>query len=145
MTDKLNNRANGFFGRRVTNWCSPPSGPPKNELVNTTKALPSTVDGKARMEGIPNPWFTGPPQEKECSFQQGNIKEFPKKHFIESELDDFEKWLKEAEPWSSEKTHLMTLVAQIACTEKIPLKYRTRASALIRSNVDEPIVATAVK
>lgn len=145
MTDKLNNRANGFFGVRVTNWCSPPSGPPKENLVDTTKALPSTVDGKDRMEGIPNPWFTGPPKVKEeCGCCENTIVDLPKKHFIEEELDTFEKWLKEAEPWSLEKTHLMTIVAEIACTEKLPLKYRTRASALIRSNVDDPIVATAV-
>ena len=84
-----------------------------------------------------------PPADYECC--DDTIVELPKKHFIEEELDTFEKWLKEAEPWSLEKTHLMTIVAEIACTEKLPLKYRTRASALIKSNVDEPIVATVLK
>lgn len=151
MTDKIGKYDNkwwksisgiGMIGRRVSDWCSPPVGPPESFK---NKALPSTVDGKARMEGIPNPWFTGPPKIKEeCGCCESTIVKLPKKHFIEEELDTFEKWLKEAEPWSLEKTHLMTIVAEIACTEKLPLKYRTRASALIRSNVDDPILATAV-
>lgn len=147
MTDKLNNRVKrGFFGRRVTNWCSPPLGPPKDKLDNKEEVLPITVNGKACMEGISTPWFTGPPKiTGEINCCEGTIKKFPKKHFIEDELDTFEIWLKEAEPWSSEKTHLMTLVAEIARTEKIPLKYRTRASGLIRSNVDDPIMSAAVK
>lgn len=111
MTDKSNNR--GFFGRRVTSWCSPPVGPPE--------------------------------VKDSCDCCEDTVTKLPKKHFMELELDTFEKWLKEAEPWSLEKTHLMTIVAEIACTEKLPIKYRTRASALIRSNVDDPIVATAVK
>ena len=114
MKDKIDNSGNGFFGKSVTSWCSPPNGPPKKI-------------------------------ESDCDCCEGKIVELPKKHFIEEELDTFENWLKEAKPWSSEKTHLMTLVAEIACTEKLPLKYRTRASALIRSNVDDPIMATSVK
>ena len=94
-------------------------------------------DGKKRLT-YPQ---TAPPKNKDPE----NVVGLPQKHFMEEELDTFEKWLKEADPWSFEKTHLMTIIAEVACTESIPLKYRTRASALIRSSVDEPIVATVVR
>ena len=61
----------------------------------------------------------------------------------QKELDDFEQDLKQADPWSEYKTHLMTLVAMIACKDDIPLSCRARASAMIRSNVDDPIVSGA--
>lgn len=148
MTDKSNNR--GFFGRRVTSWCSPPVGPPESKKSKAAKlgsvkeagSHGAFSDNKTRWTYPP----TAPPEVKDsCDCCEDTVTKLPKKHFMELELDTFEKWLKEAEPWSLEKTHLMTIVAEIACTEKLPIKYRTRASALIRSNVDDPIVATAVK
>jgi len=97
-------------------------------------------DGKERLT-YPQ---TAPPCVGVCCDDK-KVVNLPERHFIEEELDTFESWLKEADPWSLEKTHLMTIVAEVACTESIPLKHRTRASALIRSNVDDPIVATVVK
>ncbi len=165
MTDKIGKYDNkwwksisgiGLLGRRVSEWCSPPVGPPKIESIKTPKDKAAKLgliqeakshgafgDNKSRWTYQP----TAPPQiEDDCDCcEDDTIVKLPKKHFIESDLNDFETWLKEAEPWSFEKTHLMMMVAEIACTQKIPLKYRTRASALIRNNIDEPIVATAVK
>jgi len=84
-----------------------------------------------------------PPFDRECS--DDKIVNLPERHFIEDELNTLEEWVKKAEPWSVEKTHYMTLIASIACTETLPLEHRTRASALIRSNVDDPIVPTSAK
>jgi len=64
---------------------------------------------------------------------------------FEHDLNDLEKWIHDANPWSPEKTHYMTLVAMIACDQKIPLQTRARASGMIRSNVDDPIVSKVSK
>ena len=96
-------------------------------------------DGKAKIT-YPQ---TAPPSDCDCCGD--TIVNLPERHFIEEELNTLEEWVKKAEPWSVEKTHYMTLIAGIACNETLPLEHRTRASALIRSNVDEPIVATVVK
>ena len=63
---------------------------------------------------------------------------------FEKDLSDLERWIHAAEPWSSEKTHYMTLVALIACDQKIPLQSRARASGMIRANIDDPIVSKAL-
>ena len=159
MTDKIGKYDNqwwksisgiGMIGRRVSDWCSPPVGPPENKKAKMTEVKSvkesgshgAFSDNKTRWTYPP----TAPPQVKdELDFKQGNIKEFPKKNFIEEELNTLEQWVKEADAWSEEYVYLMGLIAHIACLEKLPLKYRTRASAFIRSNVHEPIVATAVK
>tara|TARA_Y100000022_G_C12976284_1_gene251437 strand:+ start:203 stop:538 length:336 start_codon:yes stop_codon:yes gene_type:complete len=60
---------------------------------------------------------------------------------FEADLNDLEKWIHDAEPWSPEKTHYMTLVAMIACDQKIPLQSRARASGMIRANIDDPIIS----
>lgn len=119
----------GLLGKRVADWCSPPNGPPQvtTAYINSSGRIIPTLptDG--------------------CDCCEEKIIKLPKKHFIEQELDTLEQWAKEAESWSEDYVYVMGLIASIACLEKIPLKYRTRASAFIRGNIHEPIVATAVK
>ena len=33
MKDNIDNSGNGFFGKSVTSWCSPPNGPPNNNVI----------------------------------------------------------------------------------------------------------------
>ena len=56
------------------------------------------------------------------------------------DLLDFERHIKTSAPWSAEKTHLMTLVAAMACASHLPIDVRSRASQVIRENIDDPIV-----
>ncbi len=164
MTDKIGKYDNkwwksisgiGLLGKRVSDWCSPPNGPPEVKKPKTPKDKAAELgliqeagshgafsDNNSRWTYPP----TAPPQVKDgCDCCEDKIIELPKKHFIEEELETLEQWVKEAETWSEDYVHVMGLIAHIACFEKVPLKYRTRASAFIRSNVHEPIVATTVK
>lgn len=117
------------------------------ELIQKAKGKAFTIHGatheqrKACVENAINE--QAPPQDCPCC--KDKFVSMPQRHFILEELDTLEEWVKEADPWSDDKAHIMALIASIGCNKEIPLIHRYRATALIRNNIDDPIAVTAAK
>lgn len=124
MKDNINNNGQGFFGKSVSSWCSPPNGPPEkiNKLTEyKDKALPSTVDGKDRMEGIPNPWFTGPPKNNVIPFEEVENKKW------RDEIKEIENHFQDTDSFSQDRNQLLLLLSAIVLNPKIDIKIRKQA------------------
>jgi len=83
------------------------------------KALPSTVDGKDRLEGIPNPWFTGPPN---------NIIQFNNDNYNwREEIRELKKQIEAAKFNTAERQHYFSLLNELALNRKIPEEVQAEA------------------
>jgi len=60
---------------------------------------------------------------------------------FDSDLNDIEKWLQKALPWSVEKTHYLFLLSQIVQNKNVPLKSRKRACSVMAEYSDTRVVA----
>lgn len=63
---------------------------------------------------------------------------------FKEDIDNLDKWLAEAKPWSEEKTHYLFLAAQICKNAAIPLEVRRLAAFIISKHSDTRAITDEV-
>ena len=59
-----------------------------------------------------------------------------------ADLNEIREDLKTAKPWSSHKTHLMTMLAITASSENLPLRTRATAASILTDAQSDPLEIT---
>ena len=119
--------------KKASCWGHPKSGPPKVSLFVKIRnkfglTRPTTTLTK---EAWPNPPKGPPNNELPIEIDRHN-----------ADLNEIREDLKTAKPWSSHKTHLMTMLAITASSENLPLRTRATAASILTDAQSDPIEIT---
>tara|TARA_R110002124_G_scaffold46202_2_gene138847 strand:- start:3016 stop:3435 length:420 start_codon:yes stop_codon:yes gene_type:complete len=127
--------ARNLFGTnsKASDWGHPKSGPPEVSLFVKIRnkfglTRPTTTLTK---EAWPNPPKGPPNNELPIEIDRHN-----------ADLNEIREDLKTAKPWSSHKTHLMTMLAITASSENLPLRTRATAASILTDAQSDPIEIT---
>lgn len=126
MKDNIDNSANGFFGKSVTSWCSPPNGPPKTTecksiMKQQVKSVQANPDFSEDFQGIPEPWTTGPPNNNVIPFEEAENKKW------RDEIKQIESHFQNTDSFSQDRSQLILLLSAIVLNPKIDIKVRKQA------------------
>mgnify|MGYP005680680879 CR=1 FL=1 len=124
-------RANNLHNFKHANWKNSATSGPSVTHEERKAHVQSALEHQA------------PPADCECC--DDTVVNLPERNFIEEELETLERWAKEAEPWSLDKNQALHLLSIIVRNEEIPIEFRCKASALVKNNISEPLVATPAK
>tara|TARA_R110002167_G_scaffold27945_1_gene94743 strand:- start:123 stop:545 length:423 start_codon:yes stop_codon:yes gene_type:complete len=119
--------------KKASCWGNPKSGPPKVSLFVKIRnkfglTRPTTTLTK---EAWPTPPKGPPNNELPIEIDRHN-----------ADLNEIREDLKTAKPWSSHKTHLMTMLAITASSENLPLRTRATAASILTDAQSDPIEIT---
>lgn len=73
---------------------------------------------------------------------KSNVIPFRDNREFEADLDTFEEWLKDAKPWTNDKSHYLHLVAQIVDNNEAKEKTRYRGALMLIRYSDSREVTT---
>jgi len=126
LKDNINNNGQGFFGKSVSSWCSPPNGPPKTSECKSiekqqVKAVQANPDFSVDFQGIPEPWTTGPPNNNVIPFEEAENKKW------RDEIKEIESHFQETDNFSQDRSQLLLLLSGIVLNPKIDMKVRKQA------------------